>query len=476
MHGILATFNEYQSRESGADIAYKMGQKAKNGGTLGRAPLGYLNVFDRSEFREIRTVALDPERAELVKLGFELYATGDYTLADLSDELFDRGLRTRATQRHPAKQVSINKLSQMLRDRYYLGVVEYQGEEFEGRHEALIDEDLFGRVQDLIESRTNAGERRRVHHHYLKGSLFCGRCAEEDGVTQRMIIQHVTSARGGEYTYFFCRNKQHGRCSAPHVNVLRIEDAVENHYATVQFGEEFVEEVREVVAEALADQEAASRLLKRQLTTQLHSLDAKESNLLDLAADDSLPQLKIRQKLREIQREREHLTERLTAVQDDLSDSARLIEACLKLLSNPQELYRRCSDEQRRLLNQAIFARLYVHHEEINTDELNEPFRALHAAHTAHRALLADKPDPGRPAARQGAQKARRATSRIGGGSSVVLLGGLLGMDQVHASSKPPRVELRGFEPLTPSMPWRCATNCATAPSGTSLAGLRNSK
>ena len=27
-------------------------------------------------------------------------------------------------------------------------------------------------------------------------------------------------------------------------------------------------------------------------------------------------------------------------------------------------------------------------------------------------------------------------------------------------------VELRGFEPLTPSMPWRCATNCATAPGG----------
>src|SRR5579885_2150253 len=25
-------------------------------------------------------------------------------------------------------------------------------------------------------------------------------------------------------------------------------------------------------------------------------------------------------------------------------------------------------------------------------------------------------------------------------------------------------VELRGFEPLTPSMPWKCATSCATAP------------
>ena len=201
MHGILATFNEYQSRESGADIAYKMGQKAKNGGTLGRAPLGYLNVFDRSDFREIRTVAIDPERADLVRLAFELYASGEYTLADLSDELYDRGLRTRPTKRHPAKQVSINKLSQMLRDRYYLGFVTYQGEEFEGRHEALIDEDLFGRVQDLLESRSVAKERRRVHHHYLKGSLFCGRCAEH-GITQRLIIQHTVNSRGTAYTYF----------------------------------------------------------------------------------------------------------------------------------------------------------------------------------------------------------------------------------------------------------------------------------
>ena len=35
MHGILAAFNEYRSNSDGADIRYKMGQKAKNGGTLG---------------------------------------------------------------------------------------------------------------------------------------------------------------------------------------------------------------------------------------------------------------------------------------------------------------------------------------------------------------------------------------------------------------------------------------------------------
>lgn len=51
MHGILAAFNEYRSAEDGADIKYKMRQKAINGGTLGRAPLGYLNVRERFEGR-----------------------------------------------------------------------------------------------------------------------------------------------------------------------------------------------------------------------------------------------------------------------------------------------------------------------------------------------------------------------------------------------------------------------------------------
>jgi len=79
MHGILAAFNEYRSREDGADIAYKMSQKAKNGGTLGRAPIGYLNVTENIDGRKINTVNVDPERAPFVKLAFELYATRDKT-------------------------------------------------------------------------------------------------------------------------------------------------------------------------------------------------------------------------------------------------------------------------------------------------------------------------------------------------------------------------------------------------------------
>ncbi|MGW3959125.1 recombinase family protein [Amycolatopsis sp. NPDC005003] len=232
MHGILATFNEYQSRESGADIAYKMGQKARNGGTIGRARLGYLNHIDRTDGRDIRTIIVDPERAPLVQLGFELFAAGNLTIDQLSERLYQRGLRTRPTARYPAQRVSISKLARMLRDRYYLGYITYRGEELPGRHEPLVNPILFDLVQAVLDARTTSGERRRVHHHYLKGALYCGHC-HQSGNTGRMIIQHTVTRRRDEYTYFFCRNRQQGNCTAPYVNVSVAEHAVERYYATV---------------------------------------------------------------------------------------------------------------------------------------------------------------------------------------------------------------------------------------------------
>lgn len=86
-----------------------MGQKIKNGGSVGRAKLGYLNVRDTSEGREIRTVEVDPVRAPFIRLAFALYATGKYTLNTLHTELDERGLRTRASGRWPSGPVSMTK-------------------------------------------------------------------------------------------------------------------------------------------------------------------------------------------------------------------------------------------------------------------------------------------------------------------------------------------------------------------------------
>ena len=383
LHGMLAVINEYSSAQSGADISYKMGQKAKNGGTISRAPVGYLNVAERIDDREIRTVIIDPVRAPLIRVAFELYATGEYSLADLVDELYERGFRMPRYGRYPTERpISVSRLAVLIHDRYYIGWITYEGEEFKGRHEPLISEDLFDRVQDIANSRSQAQELRRVHHHTLKGSLFCGSCLRRRGERRRMIIQHATNRFGSVYRYFFCMGRYEHTCELPYIQISRVEDAIEAHYATIRFSPEFIAAMQSEMTAIVEQEQAAAAQLHQQLTKQLRELDTKESNLIDLAADGTLPQDKIRARLHEIRRQRERLNSRLGDTSEELRVAAEAIQLCLELLKDPAELYARCDDQQRRMLNQALFEALYIH-EEVDgelrvTHDFKEPFGTLH--------------------------------------------------------------------------------------------------
>lgn len=164
---------------------------------------------------EIRTVAIDAERAPFVRLAFELFASGDYTLQGLADELTDRGLRTRPWGRSQAGPIADSSLAKVLRDRYYLGYVTYKGEEFQGRHEPLVDADLYRKVQNVLDVRNGAGgSKQRKHTNYLRGLLWCGRC-ERAGRQNRMVFNRAVG-NGGTYLYYFCTARS-GRSATLHV-------------------------------------------------------------------------------------------------------------------------------------------------------------------------------------------------------------------------------------------------------------------
>src|ERR1044071_659599 len=77
MHGMLATFAEYYSNNLATEIKKGLGQKHKLGGTPFKPPTGYEPKRDLVQGQDIRWVEVDPERAPLVTLAFDLYASGD---------------------------------------------------------------------------------------------------------------------------------------------------------------------------------------------------------------------------------------------------------------------------------------------------------------------------------------------------------------------------------------------------------------
>ena len=461
LHGMIAVINEYSSNQSAEDIKYKMGQKAKNGGTITRAPVGYLNTIEHFEGRQVRTVIIDPERGPLIRLAFELYATGEHTVEEVAQELFDRGLRMPRDARYPKERgISTNRLYVVLRDDYYCGWITHDDEKYKGRHTPLIPQDLFDQVQLVADTRNTARERRRVHHHWLKGSLFCAPCRHDRGEQRRMIVQHTTNRHGNEYRYFFCNGRFDHVCELPYAPIEEVEELVEEHYATVRFTPEFIAAMRSQLAAMVDGRQTTTKLLQAQFTKQLRELDTKESNLIDLAADGSLldgTQGKIKVKLQEITKQRDRLTIRLHDVDEDLGTAAEIIETCLQLLQDPQALYRRCNDQQRRLLNQALFEGLYIG-QESNGDlhvshRLREPFGTLHVAQSQYTASMGP-PTPATLRALLLAPTRQSAPPQQGKGAALELTGAALagGPWKVPGSNKLLMVGDTGFEPVTSSV------------------------
>jgi DNA invertase Pin-like site-specific DNA recombinase len=75
VEGIHALMAKFYSANLAAEARKGMAEKAKQGGWPHQAPIGYLNKRDSMGGRRVAYIVPDPERADLVRNAFELYAT-----------------------------------------------------------------------------------------------------------------------------------------------------------------------------------------------------------------------------------------------------------------------------------------------------------------------------------------------------------------------------------------------------------------
>jgi site-specific DNA recombinase len=353
---IIDSINEYQSRINGADVSIKMAAKAERGGTSGKAPLGYLNVREGIDGREVRTVITDPVRAPLIQAAFREYATGKHSAKSLQAWVTEAGLRTRPTKANPAgRPISRNALGDLLANRYYLGYVVHKGTEHPGRHEPLIEQALFDRVQAVLAEQAWAGNRDRKWNHYLRGLLWCGRCS------RRMVLLKSKSARGRDYFYYLCKGKQQRECDLPRLPLDQVELAVAAHWATIAITEGEAAQVRTVIEQSETEFDQTVTHIKAQLKAQLKKISAAEQQCIDLLGDPSWPVEKLSARVEQLGVERVGIEARLAEADErpDVRESNRNIEALIQLLEAPRRIYEVVDEDSRKVLNQMCFTKLY---------------------------------------------------------------------------------------------------------------------
>ncbi len=374
LHGIMSSIAEFYSRNLATESRKGMRQKAKGGGTPGMAPFGYINTRLRTpEGREVRTVLIDDERADTVRRIYQAYSTGEWTLAQIRDELAGQGVRSLPRPNKPSRPLAISHLRSILSNRYYVGVVVFEGVEHPGRHPALIPEDLWHRVQAVMEARFQSAEKPRKHPHYLKGSVYCGQCGHVLG------IEHVKNRQGIDYPYFYClgRQKRRTNCTQKAIMVEVVERRIEDYWHTVTLPGRQLAGLHSLVQEHIRTVLPQQRQELDRAQATVRSLEAQRQKLLQAHYNDAIPLDLLKEEQKRIAAEMGRALDTVSGQQLDQADLETRLRHAVDLLRNAHGYYASSPPVLRRQANQALFERFWLADDRVVAADLTDAYRQL---------------------------------------------------------------------------------------------------
>lgn len=168
----------------------------KEGRYTGTPPKGYkrdLNISGKS-------IIVPDESAILIKEAFEIVALGLYPIDNIRKTLSEKGLK-----------IGKSTFYELLRNPTYMGFTKVPkfGDEkayyVPGLHEAIVDEDLFHRVQAILKkieekSCIPTAKNKQREEYPLRGFLLCPAC------NQNLTGSSSKSRNGNYYDYYHCQN------------------------------------------------------------------------------------------------------------------------------------------------------------------------------------------------------------------------------------------------------------------------------
>lgn len=137
VNGMLELLDQYERMTISRKLAKGRKSKAKAGNKpSGQAPLGYK--------WEDRYITVDYRKKYVVDLIFNKYIELK-SLQALADYLESEGILTERYRPYGKKA-----LANILHNDFYIGIVTHNGKKIQGNHEAIIDKDVFDKVQVLL--------------------------------------------------------------------------------------------------------------------------------------------------------------------------------------------------------------------------------------------------------------------------------------------------------------------------------------
>lgn len=304
LESVLEGMAEFYSAELSQKINRGMRESAYKHNSIGGAiPLGY-KIEDKK-------LVIDPKTAPIVKEAFEKYADGE-TVAEICRQFNARGYKT-------SKGTAFGKSSftKIFRNERYIGVYTFHDYRAEDAIPAIIDKDLWDRVQLRVGKIKNAPARNKAKVVYLlSGKIFCGHCGSKMN----------GNCNAGNYCYYQCYGKKNGNVGCKKKNIRKefIEKLVAQDALSL-LTDEYIEQIATIACEKNQHEIELDSALPT-IRDRIHQVDLSLNHLLKAIESGSAPDMLVK-RMGELEKEKKDLQAQAKKESEDIVelDKAQVI-------------------------------------------------------------------------------------------------------------------------------------------------------
>ena len=317
----------------------KKGQKEKisQGWMPVRAPLGYKSQGEKGH----KIHVINNEVAPIIRKMFEFYATGNYSLLSLEDEMYKLGLRSVNGNR-----VLQSRIHELIQDPFYCGKMRWNGEIYPAKQEPLISKDLFDKVQSILKrkGRTSLDTK---HNYLFKSKIFCEGCGgvlsweSQKGIMYGHCNNHLKSRNCPKKTYI--KEKQ-------------VEEQIDSIFIKIAPKNEGVLKwIEEIIKEENSEQVKFREVEVQRLNGLLQSIRKQKDKYFEAKINREVDLEYCERKIGECKSEENVLEKALNNVvsQSDVYQDLRLIVH--ELAFKAREIYQNANVDEKRLLFSQLF-------------------------------------------------------------------------------------------------------------------------
>ncbi len=308
-------------------------QSARNGVWMGLAPTGYMHTVDE---KGDKAIIPDPSLAPYIRKMFELYATGNYSLARLQDELTEMGARTKK-----GKVFANSQINKILKKPFYCGIMDTKYGVVEHKYEQLTTPAIFQQVQAIIEGYQAKPHKTKAKPFILKGMITCANCG-------CVVTPEIKKQR---YVYYSCTNGKKN-CQRVYVREEELLQPLLEYFDRIALSEEQIETITQYLREIHQSESKFHQDSLKALRSEQDKLQRRVSQIYDDKLDGLIDEKVYLEKVREYKARQVEIVEEMK--RHEVADQNFHVTAnmVLTLAARAKELFESSEvDEKRQLLN-----------------------------------------------------------------------------------------------------------------------------